>query len=110
MMPSKEKVITGFKILSIFLITLMLVDLYNAFNTDEFSTKSLNLNKNLETKIQKIFTKKINSFCFENSLENSFEKSAGKIQYQTNSYMYYSFAVILGAFINAKKIMKIGVI
>ena len=100
MLPRKEKIITGFKALSIILITLMLVDFYQAINKEELT----NLKKisETQTKINQIYTPKINSFC--DTDPNLV------IEMSKNSFMYYSFAIILGAFINAKKIMKIGVI
>ena len=97
MLPRKEKIISGFKALSILLITLMLVDFYHAINKEEL-TKI----RETQTKINQIYTPKVNSFC-ENNPNLVIEMS-------TNSLMYYSFAIILGAFINAKKIMKCGVI
>ena len=61
MLPRKENIITGFKALSILLITLMLVDFYQAINKEDFP----NLMKIRETqsKINQIYTQKVNSFC-----------------------------------------------
>jgi len=104
MMPNKEKVITGFKVLSILLISLMLFDLYTTFNKEEITHLKIKKEKEIQTqsKIFQIYQTKIYSFS-----ENDSNKTA---EFSTNSYAYYSFAIILGAFINAKKIMKIGVI
>jgi hypothetical protein len=99
-MPAKEKIIFGFKILSIFLISLIIVYFLGSLNNQEMT--NLITKKETQTIIKPIYTPKIYSFC-----ENDSDKSA---ELTKNSFAYYSFAVILGAFINSKKIMKIGVI
>merc|ERR1719362_1048740 len=100
MSPSKVKLINGFKVVSVLLITLMIADFYRQFNKEDIT--NLAINKDSQTKLSQYFSEKINSFCGNESHSHK--------EISTNGYMYYSFAIILGAFINAKKIMKIGVI
>ena len=101
-MQRKEKVIIGFKILTILIVLFIIVDFLNSLNKEEMINMEMQLEKDAQIKLYKIYRKKIKSPCEVNVNRNS--------EYGKNSYTYYSFAVILGAFINSKKIMKIGVI
>jgi hypothetical protein len=107
--PAKEKIIFGFKILSILLISFILIYCFNSMKNEEITNFNIKkeTQKEKETKFKQIFQqKKIYSFCeYSDSSDKNPEAEISK-----NSYAYYSFAIILGAFINSKKIMKIGII
>ncbi len=101
-MPTKEKIVKCFKILSILILSLIIVDFLNTLNKEEIINIEIVKEKENQRKINKIYPLEIYSLCEENINKNS--------EVEKTRYTYYSFAVILGAFINSKKIMKIGVI
>lgn len=109
MLIKREKMINTFKVLSIVLLTFMIMSLYSLISVDVFSSKIKNNEE--EHKLNKKYLK--NSF-FDITDRNSFcdrithEKLDSNLI--VNRIVYYSFAIFLGAFINAKKIMIIGVI
>ena len=109
MLVGREKIITTFKVLSIILLAYMIVDFYSAIQNETPNSKLENPEQRCSQNIKNINLSifgiaERNSIC--DKLTN--EKLDSNIFIQ--STVYYSFAIFLGAFINAKKIMMIGVI
>lgn len=109
MLIRREKIITTFKVISIVLLAYMIVDFYAAIKNETHNLKFENSEQEYSLNIQKINTSLFgiaerNLIC--EKISNEMLDSNVFIQ----SSVYYSFAIFLGAFINAKKIMLIGVI
>ncbi len=110
MLVRREKIITTFKVISIVLLAYMIVDFYSAIKNEIPNTKFDNSDQEFSLNIQKMKTSLFgiaerNSICEQISKEKEVDSNV-----LLQSSVYYSFAIFLGAFINAKKIMIIGVI
>ena len=109
MMPiDKKNMIRGFKVISMILFCYLFVNLYNLLEFGKINSSNseklqeINFSRNIMIK-ERIF-KSLN-FCenkkFEQNLMNDIF---------LNRFYFYSFGAVLGAFLNSKKLMKIGVI
>jgi hypothetical protein len=113
MLLEKGRIITSFKFISIFILAVMILKFHSVIkkenanismnNKNNLSNKELNISK--EKSFSKLSFFNIQNFCEIESIDIKFESN-----FFINKPVYYSFAIFLGAFINAKKIMKIGVI
>lgn len=105
----KEKMIACYKVISILILAYMMIQFFRVFKSDEIILSNLNQQdklpaENFEKEISKTdFFEKM-AIC-ENQTSQKYSS-----QLQGNIYVYYAFAMILGAFINAKKVIKIGII
>jgi len=111
---AKRNVLILFRLLSSAFLGIMIFTYFQVMNFD-YNNKS-QIIRNLEKKLEK------NNIClnyFENEVfwdidkitKCNLIKSEFGIFYDVSedSYLYYSFAIILGAVVNVNKIMKIGI-
>ncbi len=110
----KRKVILLFRLLSIAFLGLLLIIYFQICNS-EYNNKS-QLIQNLEKKLDKKFICLNN---FENEVFWNIDEytKCNIIKYgygifydiSENNYLYYSFAILLGAVVNVNNMIKIGI-
>ena len=107
MLVGRGKMITGFKVVSVLLLAYMLMDFYYVFKNEN----SLTTLKIENTSALEITKNKLTKFDFIENLIfcEKGNEIASDFDLNKNSLLYYSLAIFLGAFVNVKKIMKIGV-
>ena len=107
MLVGRGKMITGFKVVSVLLLAYMLMDFYYVFKNENSLT---NLKKENATALE-ITKNKLTKFVFFEKLIFCDKENDNAVDFDLNknSLLYYSLAIFLGAFVNVKKIMKIGV-
>lgn len=109
MLVRREKIIPTFKILSIILLAYMMIDFYSAIKNenpiDNFKISEQESSLKIKKNQNSFFGISERMSICEQTAEENIDSN-----FFINTTVYYSFAVFLGAFINAKKIMKIGVI
>jgi len=112
MLLEKGRIITSFKVISVLILAFMFVEFYSVMNIENVNNLK-NKNNSQDHQIDYFQQTNFSKFNFINR-QNFCEIESNDIISESilfmNNSIYYSFAVFLGAFINAKKIMKIGVI
>ena len=109
MLIKREKMINTFKVLSIVLLTYMILSFYSAIANEVPNSKFKNTEYDYSFNIKKL---KNSFFVFPERLQICEQITNEKLDpyFLMNRSVYYSFAIFLGAFINAKRIMIIGVL
>lgn len=107
----KEKMIIGFKLLSILLLVYMMIDICRVLNNDDIVESRLEQYKMLvEPKSNE--NSKMNFLQKLINCENFQDQSINMTRFEVrgSTYVYCLFALALGGLLNAEKIVKIGII